>query len=646
MSRLGKPLLELRRVSRHFKNGDTIIKAMDSIDLTIRHGEFVSIMGQSGSGKSTLMNIIGCLDRATSGEYYIDGILVNDLKPNKLARLRRDTFGFVFQRYNLLSGETASENVQVPAMYAGLSKAERRTRAEELLTRLGMGDRLEHYPSQLSGGQQQRVAIARALVNHPFVILADEPTGALDSKSGDEVLALLKKLHREEGATIVMITHEEHIANQAERIVRIHDGKIVEDRSAKPVLADGREHVRISKKEPSTSVMLGNAVHTALRSLKANLFRTALTLLGIVIGVASVVTMLAIGTGSKQDVIDQIQKMGTNLTMVFSGAPGVRGSGSTLSIDDVNVLKTVDDIVYVVPERSGSTTVRYGNIDYRTSLQGVGYQYAQPRDWELDSGTFFTQEDERSYAPVVVLGKSVRDYLFSDTANPVGQYIQVGSIPMQVIGVMQEKGAAMFGRDQDDMVLTPYTTAMMRVLGGTYLSMITVKNVENTDIDTLQENMKQALMVTHKTEDFRIRSSTSLISMVSDTQNTLTILLGAVAAISLFVGGIGVMNIMLVSVTERTREIGVRMATGARMRDILIQFNTEAAVVCAIGGVLGLGLGFLTGWIISLFEVSIVFTLMPSVLAFGCAFITGILFGYLPARKAAKLDPVVALATE
>ncbi len=234
-------ILELHDIEKHYTNGDTTVRALDGVSLRIRRGEFVAIMGQSGSGKSTLMNIIGCLDRPTAGSYRVLGREAANLDADELASLRRETFGFIFQRYNLLATATAQENVAIPSVYAGLAKHKRKTHANELLKRLGLSDRTDHRPSELSGGQQQRVAIARALVNDPPVILADEPTGALDSKSGDEVLALLKQLHAE-GRTIILITHAENVAQHASRIVRIQDGRIVEDNGI--VAAEPEEQVR------------------------------------------------------------------------------------------------------------------------------------------------------------------------------------------------------------------------------------------------------------------------------------------------------------------------------------------------------------------------------------------------------------------
>lgn len=640
-----QPLLELTDVSRHYGHGDATVKALDHVSLTINDGEFVAIMGQSGSGKSTMMNLLGCLDRPSAGRYRIRGTDIAALSPDELAALRRETFGFVFQRYNLLATATAEENVEIPAIYAGLDRTERRTRARALLARLGLDDRAGHRPSQLSGGQQQRVAIARALMNDPPVILADEPTGALDSQSGQDVMALLKALHAE-GRTIILITHDEQVAAHAARIIRLHDGKIAEE-TGTPVTNRRPDNAALAGQGGMTSG-LSESIKTAMRALQANLFRTALTLLGIIIGVAAVVTMLAVGDGSKQRVLDQISAMGTNLLSVQPGGPGIRASGdiATLTLDDARAILDVPNVDVLIPERSGRATVRYGNLDYATTIEGTGPSLPIIRDWGIARGHFFTERDLDRHAPVIVLGHTVADTLFPGGGDPVGQYVLVRNIPFEVIGVMGVKGANAWGRDQDNVAFIPVTTAIARLFGQSYLNSITVRVHDLGRIDQTQEDITRLLIARHRAEDFRIRNMASILETATATQNTLTVLLGAVAAISLLVGGIGVMNIMLVSVTERTREIGIRMATGARMRDIMLQFNTEAAVVCIIGGVLGVLVGVGTGLFLTLFEVSVLFSPLPAILAFSCAVFTGILFGYLPARKAARLDPVVALASE
>ncbi|HET7306426.1 MAG TPA: MacB family efflux pump subunit [Gammaproteobacteria bacterium] len=641
------PLLEMTGVSKIYAHGGVEVHALDDVTLSVFPGEFVGIMGQSGSGKSTLMNLIGCLDRPSAGCYRVAGRDVAALDANELAALRRDTFGFVFQRYNLLGTATAAENVEIPAIYAGRPHRERARRARELLASLGLAERAAHKPNEMSGGQQQRVSIARALMNGADVILADEPTGALDSHSGEEVLALLRELHSQ-GRTILLITHDADVAAHAERIIQISDGRIVEDSGVVHRLPPTAAPARRAAARSNIVADFGEAAKMALRSLNANLFRSALTLLGIMIGVASVVAMLAIGNGSKQDVMRRIESMGTNLLLVRPGAPGTRASGdiATLTPADATAVAALPNIADVSPERRTQATVRYGDIDYSTSVEGAWPGYVTARDWDMASGGFITADDVKSYAPVIVLGQTVARNLFPGGGDPIGHYVLVKNVPFEVIGVLAPKGATAFGSDQDDVAMVPLSTGFMRLFGHQYLNSITVKVANAASIDATENAMTALLKNRHRTDDFQIRNTASILDMAEATQNTMTVLLGAVAAISLLVGGIGVMNIMLVSVTERRREIGIRMATGARTGNILLQFNTEALVVCGIGGLIGVALGVAAALLAGFFGMPAALSAPPAILAFSCAFATGLLFGFLPARQAARLDPVVALASE
>ncbi len=641
------PVLDLQSVTRVYPSGDQEIRALDGVSLAVEQGEFVAVMGQSGSGKSTLMNIVGCLDTPTGGSYIVRGRRIESFDADSRAGLRRETFGFIFQRYNLLPTATALENVEIPAVYAGMDRSERIARAKKLLERLGLGDRAGHFPGQLSGGQQQRVAIARALMNDPPVILADEPTGALDSKSGADVMKLLKELNAE-GRTIVLITHDRSVAEHAQRIVFIADGKIThEEKTANSAALNA---VAAPHRAGTIDFLssAAEAVTMAFRSLRVNLFRTALTLLGIVIGVAAVVAMLAIGAGSKQKVLDQISAMGTNLVQVQPGAAGLRGSDApaTLTVDDAQAVAQVPNVLAAVPFRSGRVTARFGNVDYATQAQGVGEALPFVRDWPVAEGHFFTDRDLKSQSPVAVIGQTVKGILFPNDEDPVGRFVLVKNVPFEIIGVMSSKGAAPFGGDQDDVIFVPVTTALVRLFGQNYVNNMTIRVDDLDKIDATQDAITALLTQRHHAADFHLRNMASIIDTATATQDTLTVLLGAIAAISLLVGGIGVMNIMLVSVTERTREIGIRMAAGARMRDILLQFNIEAVVVCAVGGLLGVAVGFAAGSAAAFFDMTAVFTPAPALLAFASAFATGVVFGYLPARKAARLDPVVALASE
>jgi macrolide transport system ATP-binding/permease protein len=639
-------LLQLCDVCRYYRNGSIEVRALHNVSLDVLQGEFLAVMGQSGSGKSTLMNIMGCLDQPTAGRYRVDGHDVGGLNADELSALRLKTFGFVFQRDQLLANYTALENVAMPAIYSGMGQAQRRQRAGLLLEQLGLAGRAGHRPSELSGGEQQRVCIARALINGARVILADEPTGALDSANGRQVLDLLKTLNAEQGVTVILITHDPEVARHADRIIQIRDGEIRED--SRPARRAPVEAGNPAAPAVFPDIGILESVALSLRSLRANLFRTLLTLLGIIIGVASVVTMMAIGEGGKQQVLQRIEAMGTNLLQVWPGGRNIRASGdiATLSMADADAIAALPGVEAVAPERDDRTTLRHGGQDYAGRVRGVTPVYFSIRDWQLSRGVFLNDEDLKTYASVMVLGQTVAEQLFPDNENPIGAFVLMKNTLYQVIGVLKAKGATPGGGDLDDEVYIPLTTAQLKFFGSAYLSNITLKAAKTEWVDDVEAGVTRLLSERHNQSDFRVRNTASLVEAVSETQDTLTWLLGAVAAISLIVGGIGVMNIMLVNVSERRREIGVRIATGAKPRDILKQFNIEALTVCLLGGVTGVVLGLLASVAMRHFNIAVSFSMMPPLLAFGTSLLVGLIFGYAPARKAASLNPIQALAEE
>jgi macrolide transport system ATP-binding/permease protein len=648
-----QPLIELVGLTKTYRTAGIAVPVLNGLSLCIHEGEFVAIIGTSGSGKTTLMNIIGCLDRPTSGSYRFAGRDVSQLSSDQLAELRGSTFGFIFQRYNLIATASAVENVEIPAIYGGVARRRRVPRARQLLMRLGLGDRLEHRPAQLSGGQQQRVAIARALMNGGRVLLADEPTGALDTASGSEVMKRLQSLHRS-GHTVILVTHEPKLAALAQRTVQIEDGRIVSDTGP----ATGAEQrcgdddsvqARLFEgADRRSGADFAQTARLALRSLRVNVFRTALTLLGIVIGVGAVVAMVALGDGSRHSVLARIEAMGTDLLVVRPGARNVRTPQDTASLvaEDADAIEELPGVLRVVPEYTGGVTLRVGENDYVTSGNATTDAYAAARRWSVAQGSFFSQQDLQSYAPVAVLGQTAASAVFAETDNPVGRYVLINNIPFQVVGVLAPKGATAFGGDMDDAVFIPLTTGRMRLFGRRYVRAITVQVARADRMDQVESEVQTLLAERHGKVDFQTRNMASLLETATETQNTLTVLLASIAAISLLVGGIGVMNIMLVSVTERVREIGIRMACGARMKHILHQFLVEAVVVCAAGGVAGVICGLTAALVAQGLGSAVVYSARPVLVAFGSALAIGLLFGLLPARRAASLDPVIALASE
>jgi macrolide transport system ATP-binding/permease protein len=646
--RSAAPLIELQNVTKTYATTATPVHVLRDLSLSIHAGEFVAIMGASGSGKSTLMNILGCLDRPSSGRYAFAGRDVAHCSADELAQLRSETFGFVFQQYHLVSGLSAVENVEVPAVYAGLGPAERRLRGASLLRELGLPERSQHRPDQLSGGQQQRVSIARALMNGGRVLLADEPTGALDRSSGSEVMALLRQLSTA-GHTIIIITHDRAVAREARRTIEISDGRVISD--------SGRDEGAVARgsvprppaaraRRSSLGADLREAVHAALRALRVNLARTFLTLLGIVVGVASVVALLAIGEGTKRQVLAQLEAFGTNLMYVVPKSNDPRQLDGVLTQDDAQLVARVPHVTAAVPVLRGSVMVRAGNVDHRCAGLATSSQMPQIWNWQSERGAFFEAADERSVAPVAVLGKKLAGILFPAGEDPLRRFVLVDNVPFQIVGVLASKGTVSGDADDDDAIFMPFSTGSQRIFGTPNATWIAVAIESSTYAAETAKAVTELLTQVHRVEDFHLFNEAAAIAAETKTLSNMTMLLTLTAIISLVVGGIGVMNIMLMTVTERTSEIGIRMAVGAKRRDVLAQFLTEAVLLASLGGVLGLGLGFSVGLLELFIEAKFEFTAAASVLAFCCAVATGLIAGILPARRAARLDPVVALARQ
>jgi len=643
------PLIELRGIRKRYGGGDRpLVEVLHGIDLTIHSGEFVAIVGASGSGKSTLMNLIGCLDRASEGSYRFAGQDVAGFDADRLAWLRREAFGFVFQGYHLIATESARENVEIPALYAGVPEAERRRRAAALLDRLGLASRQDNRPNQLSGGQQQRVSIARALMNGGRIILADEPTGALDSHSGAEVMVLLRELAAA-GHTVILITHDRDVAAQAERVIEIHDGNITRDSGpSTPSTALPLPTLDpVAQRSASLRDDLAEAMRTAWRAMRVNRGRTGLTLLGIVIGVASVILMLAIGEGARQRVIEQMGSMGTTIMYLGSKVPKTGGPVGMISDDDLDAVRALPDIRRVMPVIGDPILVRHGNVERTIYVFAGGEEMTDIFRWPVARGRFFNSRENEELAPVVVVGNKAYQQFFPGVADPVGRHLLIGNAPFEVIGVMSSRGSDGWGQNYDDMVFIPYRAGRARVYRTQTQPDYSIIDVVSADVvDEAESAVGTLLSERHGREDVAIGNAAARIKAEMQTREAMTMMLSLIAAVSLVVGGIGVMNVMLMTVRERTREIGIRMATGARQRDIQRQFLSEAVLIALTGGLIGVGSGLAIGFALLLWEIPVVFSLTAILGAFGCAIATGLVFGWLPARQASRLDPVRALSGE
>ena len=641
-------MIKLENVSKTFQFGENEICALKDINLTIQKGEFVAIMGQSGSGKSTLMNILGALDTPSSGSYFIDGREISRFDLDELAKLRSKKFGFIFQRYNLISTLNSMQNVALSAVYAGVEKSVREAKANEILSDLGLGDKTQNLPNKLSGGQQQRVSIARALINGGEIILADEPTGALDSKSGIKVMEIIKNLH-EKGHTIILVTHDSNIAEWANRVIEIKDGEILSDTKKSELKFELKEQNLPQKREISANFdRFKESFKMSISSIFAHKLRSILTMLGIIIGVMSVICVIALGKGSQEQIMSSIKRIGTNTIEIFPGSGfGDMRSGriKTLTRDDASYLAKQNFLDYSTPNTNTSGVITYTNKNINGSLRGGGKDSLAVNGITLQSGRTFSVDDIENSRAVVIIDQNAKNELFADE-NPIGKTIFFNRRPLSIIGVAAPSDA--FGSSENVRIYAPYTSVINNITGDRYIHSITVKVKDDIDSQVAEERVKKLLSQKHGKSDFFTFNSDTIKQTIESTTQTMQLLIASIAAISLIVGGIGVMNIMLVSVTERTKEIGIRMAIGARKSDILQQFLIEAVLLCVLSGIIGVILAFFAGEIFNWLNLDFVmrFSVAPVVLSLVASSAIGIIFGYIPALRASKLNPIDALLQE
>ena len=684
---------------------------LKGINLRIKKGEFVAIIGQSGSGKTSLLNIIGTLDEPSSGSYVFANYEVTKLNSDEKSRLRREKIGFIFQRYNLLSLMSAQENVALPAVYAGVSSQKRDERAKELLANLELADKFNSKPNELSGGQQQRVSIARALMNGGDLILADEPTGALDSKSGVMVLDILQRLNSQ-GHTIVLVTHDPTIAAKAGRIIEIKDGEIIKDSlnsnahhfasseesifnkdnskssvdSSPSAKAQNDKNGENSTQNLNSSVnstqnlnlnanstqkaqipltampqeiktyhLLKNQIIECLKiaysSILAHKLRSLLTMLGIIIGIASVVSVVALGLGSQKQILESISRLGTN-TIEVRGGRGfgdIRSGKVKLALSDLYALKSLPQLESVEAQDGTSSIATYGNISLSAKMEGGGVSIFSIKGLNLGTGRFFNESEVSNADNVAVIDDNGRKRLFDGflPEQIIGKTIICNKQPFKIIGIL-EKDSRRPDTDITVRIYTPYTTLRNKITGSRVVEQIIAKVRDDASPALAEEAMVRTLEIKRGKKDFFTINSDSIRQSIEENMATMTLLITCIAVIALVVGGIGVMNIMIVSVSERTREIGIRMAIGARKEDILFQFLIEAVMICMMGAVLGVGLCALI--VFAFNSVSTDFLMIVSsgsvVLGLASSVLIGLIFGFFPAKNAANLNPINALSKE
>ncbi len=677
----GPPLIELRGVSRRYVMGReddpaaVIVPALQGVSLQIEAGEYVAIIGQSGSGKSTLMNILGCLDNPSEGLFLIDGQDASELDADELAALRRERFGFIFQRYHLLPGMDAQANASLPAVYAGVSTGKRMGRAATLLAELGLAERMHHKPNELSGGQQQRVSIARALMNGGQIILADEPTGALDSASGQEMLRQLDALHAA-GHTIILVTHDAKVAAHARRVIELSDGRVLRDSGTPAGHAVPQAALAMASGPGSFWAhwrgQLREALGSALGALYANRLRSSLSMLGICIGITAVVCTAALGDAARQGIEGNLGAAVASKLWIWSDASKLPPGALPRDFRpyELEAIRAIDGVQDVQSDRRMMGGLRQGTQQVNGQTIAATLDTIKSNQMTLALGRDFTSADLQARAQVVVLSHRLWQDLFKGRASALGSTMLIdtapgaaegglsvvpgaaapigAALPVQVVGILKEKRDGDGDDGRSASLYLPASTYLSKIDARPTVSSFRVMVGKGQDPSSIEAQVRHRLKALHGQQDFNLWNGDAMFRQVQQVMGIIAAIFTGVGAIALLVGGVGVMNIMLVSVSERTREIGIRMAVGARQSDVRMQFLIEAVMLCCLGGLAGLALSWLAAQGANALQDKVTLDVSGKAvaLAFAVSGGIGLLFGTLPARRAAALSPVDALARE
>ncbi|MCB8921899.1 MAG: ATP-binding cassette domain-containing protein [Ardenticatenaceae bacterium] len=667
--------IKLSSLERHFQRGETAVQALRGIDLTITPGEFVALVGPSGSGKSTLLNLLGGLDRPSSGELWLNGTPLHEVDDVTLTRHRKEQIGFIFQSFNLLPRLTAVENVAVPLMLAGVPKEERQARARALLERVGLGHRLDHYPAELSGGEQQRTAVARALIHNPGLILADEPTGNLDSATGNDIMSLLQSLNREQGITLVVVTHDPDVAAYADRIVRLHDGQIaeIEERGLNSSSSPS-PRTSASPRNSASKLTAKDIIQTALRNLGRRPVRNVLTAGGVLIGIVTLVAMVSFGVGVQREVQRNFETIGLENLFVSPryaesdgfdpfADPQIENPLTPQAVANIAALPNVVSVTPILGLPSGmDITLTRGDVTlpvYISGGEGMPFRFGPPGRSDMVAGTDLTENRAGAILPVGLADKLLAegesyDDLVGDSLTltltlPRGETADFSTTAVGIQDGFSTRSLDVGVAEREAMIAWWYDDPDFLARQG-YDQLV----VRTTDLGVVT-----AVSATLKDIGYNVQSLDAILDVANQVLSLMQALLGSVGGLALLVAALGVANTMMMAIYERTREIGVLKALGASAREIRRLFTVEAGMIGLIGGFFGLIFGTLLGrlvdWIGHRYLINEGVTgvgqlsVVPLWLALGAmAFATfiGVIAGLYPAARAAKLDPVMALRHE